>query len=114
LLMTWMGRQFTHRLAGYALLLVGASVLSAVARVAAGTLIGPVNNLSTLVDRAVMLLPISSFWSMISVRYPPPGVVLIPQLAIAVLVLAAAWWRARPYYQLRRVFDAQPTEDPAP
>jgi hypothetical protein len=115
LLLTWMTRQFTHHLAGYALVLVGGSILSAVERVAAANTnvaIGAITNLSTLIDRLVMLLPIASFWTTLSTSAPFPTRVVLPQLLIAGLVLAGAWVRGRPYRRQRRVFDTQPTEAP--
>ncbi len=107
LLLTWMSSQFTQRTAGYALLLIGASVLAAISATA-----GVFGNLATAADRVMMLMPISSFWSVLQLSVPPPTPVLLGQILLAGAVLGGAWLRASPYRRQRREFETAPTEEP--
>lgn len=110
LMLTWMSRQFTHRLAGYGLVLVGASVLGVVAQLTGSA--GRVVSFATLVDRIVVMLPIASFWSVVTPRFRPSPEILGPQVLVALIVIIATWVRAEPYRKQRREFETRPTEDP--
>jgi hypothetical protein len=111
LLMTWMTRQFSHRLAtGYGLLFIGASVLGSVAQV--GTQVR-MTGVATSISYVVTVLPIASFWSRMGPGWSRTlGPIVTVQLLIAVAVIVATWMRARPYRLQRRQFDAQSTEAP--
>jgi hypothetical protein len=101
LLLTWMSQQFTQRAAGYALVLGGASVLSAAGNASSATF-----RLHELTDLTLVLLPISSFWSTLMSRVPMSPLLLTAQILIAGAVLGGAWRRARPYRMRRRDYDA--------
>lgn len=109
LVLTWMTAQFTHRLAGYVLVLGGASMLGAVS-----SGVSVFTNLTTVADRVMLIAPISSFWSVMPLAVPPSTPVLVMQILLAGVVLGGAWLRASPYRRQRRIFDTAPTEDPLP
>lgn len=106
LMLTWMSRQFSQRAAGYALVLLGASLLAA-----AATAASVVTRNYTWADRVMYFLPISSFWSMLRVNTPLPPAVMLPQILIAGVVIGGAWLRASKYRAQRKVFDQQPLDD---
>lgn len=109
LVLTWMTSQFTHRVAGYALVLGGASMLGAVS-----SGVSVFTNLTTVADRVMLIAPISSFWSALRLTTPPSTPVLLTQILLASAVLGGAWLRASPYRRQRRVFETAPTEDLQP
>jgi ABC-type transport system involved in multi-copper enzyme maturation permease subunit len=105
LLLTFMSSHFTQRSAGYVLVLGGASLIAAV-----GTASASVLKMSSLADLTLLLLPISSFWSVVAARTPPANGVLIIQAIVAAAVIGTAWVRARPYRQQRWEFENISTE----
>ena len=106
LLHTWAGPRFTQRAAGYALVLGGASLIAAV-----GAGMGSMGRGSEIIDRVMLLVPISSFWATMGLKVAPAPGVLVAQLAIAVAILGGAWWRARPYRLQRKAFETMPEEE---
>ena len=107
LMLTWMSSQFTHRAAGYALVLGGASLLAAV-----GAATGSITGNTALADRVLMMLPISSFWTLLPMTNLPAAPVLTVQLLGAAAVLGCAWWRARPYRLQQRAWTVAPEDTP--
>lgn len=101
LLLTWMSSQFTQRIAGYILLLGGASTLAAVSAATASF-----TKVNAYAEASLLLMPIAGFWTTAgAVRSPAPPL-LVAQVAIALAVLGVAWWRAAPYRMQRRLIES--------
>ena len=97
LLLTWMSSQFTQRIAGYILLLGGASTLAAVSAATASF-----TKVNAYAEASLLVMPIAGFWTTLGAVRPVAPALLVVQIAIALAVLGVAWWRAAPYRMQRR------------
>lgn len=99
LLLSFAGPRYAYRSAGYGLILGACSVIAAFAANAA---MGPRGSVA---DLLLHTLPISGFWMSTNFRQAPTGAIMMLQMVVAALVLAATWWRSRPYHLQRILFD---------
>jgi hypothetical protein len=107
LILTWMSAQFTQRAAGYVLLVLGASALAAGAAATASFA-----RVSAWAEGLLFVLPIAGFWTSMGAVRTPPALFYVAQIAIALAILSAAWWRATPY-RLQRNERTSPRSDAA-